>query len=77
MVYGILDLCTSMGAPLFGVTEKYFAAGEQRGFTPLTWVVCIIMWPRNHVSYVPLLPFDLCDRFGQTQSSRYGEKSYQ
>lgn len=50
---------------------------ESRGDSqPLTWVACMIMWSRNPVSCVPLLPFDLCDRFGQTQSSRFGEKSY-
>lgn len=67
MAYGTLDLCFGLGAQPLGVTEKYFAAGDQRG-----WVACIILSAR-----CPLSPFDLCDRFCQKQSSRYGEKSHQ
>jgi hypothetical protein len=32
---------------------------------------------RNFLSIVPLLSFELLDRFGQTLSYRYGEKKYQ
>lgn len=77
MAYGILDLCTGLGAQWFRVTEKYFAAGKQREYTPLGLVACITMWPRNLLSFIPFPSFDLCDRFCQTQSSRYGEKKYQ
>lgn len=77
MAYGILDLCTGLGAQWFRVTEKYVAAGKQREYTPLGLAAWIIMWPGNPLSFMPLPPFDLCDRFSQTQSSRYGEKKYQ
>lgn len=35
MACGILDLCTGLGAQWFRATEKYFAAGKQREYTPL------------------------------------------
>lgn len=51
MAYGILDLCTGVGAQWFRVTEKYFAVGKQREYTPLGLVACIKMWPRNLLSF--------------------------
>lgn len=50
MAYGTLDLCFGLGAQRLGVTEKYFAAGDQRG-----WVACIILSARcryHHFTFV-------------------------
>ena len=63
---GTLDLHSGLGAPWSG------AAGEQKDRIP---------WPggmHNSVAQESprlcvILPFDLCDRFDQTQSSRCGE----
>jgi hypothetical protein len=49
---------------------------ETEGISPR--LGCFIrMRLRNFLSIVPLLSFELLDRFGQTLSYRYGEKKYQ